>query len=140
MLVQLDLLKLVKTRPRRGAIEHYYQAKGPVSVSDRAWGQVPTLVKEAMVSDSLRQTGELVEAAAARGGFDAPESHLSRQPLKLDSKAFKDLSKKTKELYEYALSLQKDVDKRRKEGDEVDAALVTMLFTAPSGDEAGADG
>jgi len=139
MLVQLDLLKLVKTRPRRGAIEHYYQAKGPVSVSDKAWGQVPTLVKEAMVSASLRQTGELVEAAAARGGFDSPEAHLSRQPLKLDSKAFKDLSKKARELYDYALQVQKEADKRRKDSDhldEVDAALITMLFTAPPVDEA----
>jgi DNA-binding transcriptional ArsR family regulator len=139
MLVQLDLLKLVKTRPRRGAIEHYYQAKGPVSVSDKAWGQVPTLVKEAMVSASLRQTGELVEAAAARGGFDSPEAHLSRQPLKLDSKAFKDLSKKARELYDYALQVQKEADKRNKDSDhldEVDAALITMLFTAPPVDEA----
>ncbi len=68
MLVQLDLLKLVKTRPRRGAIEHYYQAKGPVSVSDKAWGQVPTLVKEAMVSAALKGAADLVEKGAARGG------------------------------------------------------------------------
>jgi len=138
MLVQLDLLKLVKTRPRRGAIEHYYQAKGQVSVSDKAWGEVPTLVKEAMVSASLRQTGELVEAAAARGGFDAPEAHLSRQPLKLDKKAWKDLSKRAREFYDYAVGLQKEAEKRRNDSDhhdEVDAALVMMLFTAPPLDQ-----
>jgi DNA-binding transcriptional ArsR family regulator len=139
MLVQLDLLKLVKTRPRRGAIEHYYQAKAPVSVSDKAWGEVPTLVKEAMVSASLRQVGQAVEAGAARGGFDSPEAHLTRQALKLDSKAFKDLSKKARELYDYAQQVQKEAEKRRKDSDhldEVDAAIVIMLFTAPPVDEA----
>src|SRR4051812_49733826 len=85
MLVQLDLLKLVKTRPRRGAIEHYYQAKGPVTVSDKAWGEVPTLVKEAIVAAELRRTGEMVEGAAASGGVDDERSGLARRSLKLDA-------------------------------------------------------
>jgi DNA-binding transcriptional ArsR family regulator len=134
MLVQLDLLKLVKTRPRRGAIEHYYQAKGRVVVSDKAWGQVPTLVKEAMVSAALKQAGEFVDAGAARGGFEDESAHLSRQPLKLDAKAWKELAKKVSELHEYAVGLQKESEKRRNESDhhdEVDAGLVMMLFKAP---------
>jgi DNA-binding transcriptional ArsR family regulator len=137
MLVQLDLLKLVKTRPRRGAIEHYYQAKGPVAVSDKAWGQVPALVKEAMVSGSLRQIGEVVESAAAQGAFDAPETVLGRQSLKLDAKALKDLSKRARELADYAQTLQKESDKRGGD-DAADVALVTMLFnTAPGNGRAG---
>ena len=134
MLVQLDLLKLVKTRPRRGAIEHYYQAKGRVVVSDKAWGQVPTLVKEAMVSAALKQAGEFVDQGAARGGFEDESAHLSRQPLKLDQKAWKELAKKVSELHEYAVGLQKESEKRRNESDhldEVDAGLVMMLFKAP---------
>jgi DNA-binding transcriptional ArsR family regulator len=139
MLVQLDLLKLVKTRPRRGAIEHYYQAKGPVAVSDKAWGQVPALVKEAMVSGSLRQIGEVVEAAASQGAFDSPETVLGRQSLKLDAKALKDLSKRARELADYAQSLQKESDKRGGD-DAADVALVTMLFNTAPGNGAERDG
>jgi DNA-binding transcriptional ArsR family regulator len=134
MLVQLDMLKLVKTRPRRGAIEHYYQAKGRVSVTDKAWGEVPTLVKEAMVSASLRQVGEYVDAAAARGGFDATESHLSRQPVKLDERGWKELSKKMEALFKDVQRIQAEADKRRKDSDhldEIDAGIVLMLFKAP---------
>jgi DNA-binding transcriptional ArsR family regulator len=134
MLVQLDMLKLVKTRPRRGAIEHYYQAKGRVVVSDRAWGEVPSLVKEAMVSAALKQAGELVEAGAARGGFEDAHAHLSRQALKLDEKAWKELSKRVSELHEFAVKLQADSQKRNADNDhwnEVDAALVMMYFKAP---------
>lgn len=134
MLVQLDMLKLVKTRPRRGAIEHYYQAKGRVLVSDKAWGEVPTLVKEAMVSAALKQAGEYVDAGAARGGFEDAHAHLSRQPLKLDAKAWKELSKRVSELHEWAIELQKESEKRREQSDhldEVDAGLVMMLFKAP---------
>jgi DNA-binding transcriptional ArsR family regulator len=134
MLVQLDMLKLVKTRPRRGAIEHYYQAKGRISVTDKAWGEVPTLVKEAMVSASLRQVGELVDSAAARGGFDAAESHLSRQPVKLDQKGWKELSKRMEELFKDVQQIQADAEKRREQSDhldEIDAGVVLMLFKAP---------
>ena len=134
MLVQLDLLKLVKTRPRRGAIEHYYQAKGRIVVSDKAWGEVPSLVKEAMVSAALKQAGEFVESGAARGGFEDSNAHLSRQALKLDRKAWQELSKRVSALHEYAVDLQRESEKRRNESDhhdEVDAGLVMMLFRAP---------
>src|SRR4051812_49903154 len=101
MLVQLDLLKLVKTRPRRGAIEHYYQAKGPVAVSDKAWGEVPTLVKEAMVAAQLRRTGELVDAAAASGGVDDNNAVLAHSTPKLDAHAGAEVSGKLHELYKH---------------------------------------
>jgi DNA-binding transcriptional ArsR family regulator len=131
MLVQLDLLKLVKTRPRRGAIEHYYKASGPVAVSDQAWGEVPSLVKSAMVSSSLRSIGKQVDAAAQVGGFDDGASVLARTTLKLDEKAYKDLSAKLIELDKYAAKLQAESEKRRKDSDhldEMDAAVVLMLF------------
>jgi DNA-binding transcriptional ArsR family regulator len=134
MLVQLDLLKLVKTRPRRGAIEHYYQAKGRVAVSDRAWGQVPTLVKEAMVSASLRNVGELVDAAASRGGFEAPDSHLSSQRIKVDAQGWKAISKSMRAFFDDVQRIQAESEKRRNDSDhldEIDAGVVMMLFNAP---------
>jgi len=134
MLVQLDLLKLVRTRPRRGAIEHYYQAKGRVAVSDRAWGQVPTLVKEAMVSAHLRNVGELVEAAAERGGFEAPDAHLTSQRIKVDAQGWKELSKKMRAFFDEVQKIQSASESRRKDSDhldEIDAGAVMMLFHAP---------
>jgi DNA-binding transcriptional ArsR family regulator len=134
MLVQLDLLKLVKTRPRRGAIEHYYQAKGRVAVSDRAWGQVPGLVKEAMVSAHLRNVGELVDAAAARGGFEAADTHLSSQRVQVDEQGWKEISKKMRAFFDEVQKIQADSEKRRKDSDhldEIDTGVVMMLFNAP---------
>jgi DNA-binding transcriptional ArsR family regulator len=134
MLVQLDLLKLVRTRPRRGAIEHYYQAKGRVAVSDRAWGQVPGLVKEAMVAAHLRNVGELVDVAAARGGFEAADTHLSSQRIQVDEQGWKEISKKMRAFFDDVQKIQADSEKRRKGSDhldEIDAGVVMMLFNAP---------
>lgn len=144
MLVQLDLLKLVKTRPRRGAIEHYYQAKGPVAVTDQAWAEVPGLVKEAVVSNTLQRVGKQVEAAAALGGFEDNASVLAPSTLKLDQKAWKELSRKLIELDQYAAKLQQEAEKRRKDSDhldEMDVGVVLMLFKgAPAGTTEHLDG
>src|SRR4051812_48000759 len=69
-LADLGLVKLVKRRTRRGAVEHYYQARGRAQVSNRAWAQVPGVVKRSMVAVALEQAVDQAGAAAAAGGLD----------------------------------------------------------------------
>src|SRR3954470_404606 len=67
-LADLGLVKLVKRRTRRGAVEHYYQARGRAQVTNRAWAQVPGVVKRSMVAAALEQAVDAAGAAAAAGG------------------------------------------------------------------------
>src|SRR5829696_3645375 len=83
-LSDLGLLKLVRRRTRRGAVEHYYRASGRATVSDRAWSQVPSVVRRSMVGVALEQAVEQATAALGSGGFDTEESGLTRHSLKLD--------------------------------------------------------
>jgi DNA-binding transcriptional ArsR family regulator len=142
ILAKLDLLKLVRKRQRRGAIEHMYQANSRVRVSDRAWGQVPGIVKEAMVEATLDQVGSYVEQAAAEGGFERPEAHMSRQPMRLDAKGWKELSSAIAALLNRANTIeaesQKRLESRNHEG-EFEAGLVMMLFEGPGADAPAAD-
>ena len=136
ILAQLDLLRLVKKRPRRGAIEHYYEARSRVRVSDRAWGQVPKIVKEAMVEATLDQVSAYVEQSAASGGFERPDAHLMRQPLRLDDKGWQELSKLLGDLLERATEIEAESIERLKQADhdgEMEAGLVMMLFEALPG-------
>src|SRR5215210_4235751 len=129
ILARLGLLKLVKKRPRRGAIEHYYEARSRVPVSDRAWGQVPKIVKEAMVDATLDQVSAYVEHSAESGGFERPEAHLSRQPLRLDAQGGHELSKLVAELLARANEIEADSAARLKKADhegELEAGLVMM--------------
>ena len=70
-LADLGLVKLVKRRTRRGAVEHYYQARGRAQVSNRAWAQVPGVVKRSMVAVALEQAVDQAGAAAAGAGLPA---------------------------------------------------------------------
>src|SRR2546430_1906683 len=91
-LADLGLVKLVKRRPRRGAVEHYYQARARAQVSNRAWAQVPGVVKRSMVSVALEQAVDAAGAAASSGGFDHEDSNVSRPAGTVDAEGFRELS------------------------------------------------
>ena len=134
-LERLGVLKLVGTQPRRGALEHYYQANGRLRVTGKAWAQVPDIVKNAMVGATLDQIVEYVNAGAMIGGFDGADAHASRQPMLLDAQGFKDLGAALDELLDRANAIAAESAKRvaadNHGSDELSAGLVLMLFEAP---------
>src|SRR5439155_1050585 len=64
-LAGLGLIKLVKTTPRRGAVEHHYTAKIRPKITDDTWANVPDIVKRNVVTGWLQQVGAHVSAAGA---------------------------------------------------------------------------
>jgi len=88
----LGFLELVKRTPRRGAIEHHYRAKARPHVTDEGWAETPAIVKRAMIGASLQQMSGYVNAAAARGGFDRSDAHISRSAITLDEQGWTELS------------------------------------------------
>jgi DNA-binding transcriptional ArsR family regulator len=144
VLRKLKVIRLVKKTPRRGAVEHHYTADYAVHVDDEAWSQTPGLIKERMVAGLLEEIGEDATDAAAMGGFDHDDAHLSRSRLLLDQQAWTALSTKLKELLDWGYELQKESAvrlKRSNHEDERRTGFVMMLFeaapTVPPADEAG---
>src|SRR5436190_7813459 len=136
-LADLGLVKLVKRRTRRGAVEHYYQARGRAQVSNRAWAQVPGVVKRSMVAVALEQAVDSAGAAAAAGGFEHDESNLSRQTVTLDAEGFGEVSQAIARLHEEVADIhERSTSRLEKAGGEaaVQAGLVTMLFEATAGE------
>jgi DNA-binding transcriptional ArsR family regulator len=92
-LAKLGLIKLVRTRQRRGAIEHHYKAVAAPHVSDEAWSELPPIVRHRMTAAGLSEIFKHVNDAAAGGGFTSDDAHLSRTQLVLDAKGRKALTK-----------------------------------------------
>src|SRR3954467_3581558 len=105
-LADLGLVKLVKRRTRRGAVEHYYQARGRAQVTDRAWAQVPGVVRRSMVAVALEQAVDHAGAAAAAGGFDHAESSPSPESLKVDAEGFGEVSAAIGRLHDELAGIQ----------------------------------
>ena len=142
----LGLVELVDTRQRRGATEHYYRAREQPHFPDDAWSGLAPVAKQRMLSAMLQQVGEYVTASAAAGGFDRPEAHVTRRPLRLDERGFKELADAAQSWLREAARIEKGAARRlaRRDGGKevapaVDAGLVVMVFEGRDpGGQAGA--
>ncbi len=134
-LTTLGFLKLVKRVPRRGAVEHYYTAVARPRITDEAWGAAPAIVKEATLRAALDQIGGIVRGAAASGGFDAAETHLTRSPVVVDREGWLALARELNDLTERIARIETDSRARLARHDHADeqrATVVLMLFQTPS--------
>jgi DNA-binding transcriptional ArsR family regulator len=135
ILAGLGLIELVDRKQRRGAIEHYYRARGPTRISEGAWEKVPNVVKEALVQATLGEIYRYVDESAAAGGFSRGDSHLVRQPLTLDARGWKEMADAVQALWERAKQIEADSASRLHAGQRrraYEAALVLMYFERPA--------
>lgn len=143
-LERVGLIELASTAPRRGALEHYYRAAGRIRVSDRAWAQVPGIVKAKLVDSALSQIGDMADNAAGSGGFERESSILSRWSFNLDEQGYAAVAEAAREFIERAREIEHESEQRLAAKDAEDADLVkscvaVMLFEAADADVAQAE-
>ena len=130
-LADLGMVELVRTEPRRGAVEHYYRAIERPHVPSQDWARLPASVKRS-VSDSVgRQVVDDVATAAKAGGLEREGAHLSRIPLALDEKGWNELSKALGEFAEEVERIgAKTAERANADGAVADTAagVVLMLY------------
>ena len=138
VLADLGLIKLVKRTPRRGAVEHHYEAKAPVLLDDNVWKALPKAARRARNAPLLEQAGTAVDAAVRSGAFDADSAHLTLSTLALDEKGKADLAA---ELGKVADRVQKIADaaaKRLATGDGATSPETTLVLMSFDSSAAGA--
>jgi DNA-binding transcriptional ArsR family regulator len=133
-LERFGLIKLVRTNPARGAVEHHYRANPRPTISDDGWGAAPPVAKQAYLSSFLQQVGAYTSAAAAAGGFDRADAQHTRTVAKLDAKGWAQLAKACEQLLSKIDTIEAQAAKRMTKDPHAeglaDAGLVIMLFEA----------
>jgi DNA-binding transcriptional ArsR family regulator len=133
-LVDLGLLKLVRTAPRRGATEHWYELDGRPTISSKAWGELPDVLQDSVIGVTLRDMALDIERAGSSGGFEREDIHLSRVPMVLDEQGWKKVSKLMDRTLEQVMKIE-DEARARIQGDPDAEALgartVLMFFETP---------
>ena len=129
-LADLKMVKLVRTEPRRGAVEHYYEALEPPLISDDDWAQLPVALRRSLSDSTLSDIARDLKGAAQAGGFDRENIHVNRVALVLDEQGWNELSGALSEVVERARAIQDQSNKRRKGADDdaIHTALVLMQF------------
>jgi DNA-binding transcriptional ArsR family regulator len=133
ILRELDCIELVRTTPRRGAIEHHYRALTRPLLNEADWAQLPPSARVAVSNTVLAKIFGDVRAAVEAGTFDdRTDRHMSYSPLLLDEQGWKELNDRMEELLTWALEEQARAAARRQQGEpEMRARLTMMSYSAP---------
>lgn len=134
-LLEFDCVELVKTEPRRGAVEHFYRATERAFFSDEDWEKIPVSARKGIVGVILEAIGEDATSALLEGTIEnRTDSHITRSPLVLDEQGWKDLNAVLKDTLERANAIQEEAADRltRSKGDSINTKLALMHFETPS--------
>jgi DNA-binding transcriptional ArsR family regulator len=93
VLKDYGVIRLVKTEPRRGAVEHYYRATSRAYLTDRDWHELPRSVRDAMSADLFQWILDDVVASLEGEVFDEREDrHMSWTPMLVDEQGWKEIN------------------------------------------------
>jgi DNA-binding transcriptional ArsR family regulator len=139
MLERLDCIELVRTTPRRGALEHHYRAIASPELELADWKQVPKSARRSISWERISEIWQDLAAALGSGRFDdRPDRHLGLTDLTLDETGWAELGEELRALQERAQAIQQRSEQRiGADGAEaVPSRLVLMHYEAPPAGEA----
>ena len=136
-LAEVGAIELVRTEPRRGAVEHFYRATARAWFSDADWALLPKTTRRGIFGQNLKRIGADVIAAADGNGFDHLQSHVSYTLLDLDEEGMTAVAELLTETLDKALQIHADAAARRLDSDEeshpTELALLHFERVAKSG-------
>jgi DNA-binding transcriptional ArsR family regulator len=139
VLLECDCLELVKTEPRRGAVEHYYRATSRAFLNAEEFAQLPESIRPGMSATLLRAVIDDAAAALSTHTLDSRDDrHLSWTPMILDEAGWKALTTLLSDSLDRALEIQAECAERLTGSAEEEgfSASVTLLgFPTPTGEQ-----
>lgn len=136
-LLEYDCVELVKTEPRRGAVEHFYRATERAFFSNSDWEKIPASARKGISGSILEMIGHDASAALIAGTIDArTDSHISRTPLVIDDKGWTELTSLLSETLDRAIEIQEESATRLAEDKTgpIATKLAILHFESPSED------
>jgi len=92
VLCECECIELVRTEPRRGAVEHFYKLKPGRTIGSATWSEVPPALRTHYAGSSLAAfTERVVEALDAGTAESRGGAGLSWLPLTVDEQGWKEL-------------------------------------------------
>jgi DNA-binding transcriptional ArsR family regulator len=107
-LADVGAIELVRTVPRRGAVQHFYRAVVRAWFSDDDWRKLPESTRRELFDAQLQRIWQDTVAGARADGFDHPQAHVSFTWLDLDEQGLTDVAELLGETLERALAIQQE--------------------------------
>jgi DNA-binding transcriptional ArsR family regulator len=133
-LLEYDCVELVKTEPRRGAVEHFYRATERAFFSDDEWAKIPASARKGISGVTLQSIGQDATEALIAGTINArTDSHLTHTPLLVDERGWSELASLLAETQNRAVEIQQEAAGRLAEAktEPIPTKLAILHFESP---------
>jgi DNA-binding transcriptional ArsR family regulator len=133
-LLEYDCVELVKTEPRRGAVEHFYRATERAFFSASDWEKIPASARKGISGSILETVGHDATDALMAGSIDKrTDSHVSRTPLILDDKGWTEITTLLADTLNRAIEIQEEAATRltKEKSDPINTKLAILHFESP---------
>lgn len=129
VLKDFECIEMVKTEPRRGAVEHYYRATARAFLSDADWQKLPDSIKPGMSAAFVQALIGEVVAAVNAGTFDARDDrHVSWTPGVVDEQGWNESAELAAETLDRVIKIHAGSAKRlAKSGEEGIPVTMALL-------------
>jgi DNA-binding transcriptional ArsR family regulator len=116
MLRDYECVELVRTEPRRGALQHFYRATARPMLDENQWRTLPSTLRRELSGETIKGLVADLGSAADAGTLDDPDVVMNRMQLELDERAFKKLNKLLARTQEQALQIAAESSARLNDG------------------------
>jgi DNA-binding transcriptional ArsR family regulator len=133
VLKDFKCIEMVKTEPRRGAVEHFYKAVQRAFLTSEVTKHYPKSAQQRIFAPVLEDLGQDMTTALDSGKFDEREDYVvSRTPAVLDGRAREEAEKLGDEFIERFLLLEAESTLRRRngegDGEEISTTAALLVF------------
>ena len=125
MLRDYDCVELVRTEPRRGALQHFYRATARPTLDEDQWRTLPSSLRRELAGETIAEVVDDLGAASEAGMLEDPDVVVSRTPLEVDERAFKKLNRLLARTHEQALAIA--AESAARQGEKRSAVFPTEL-------------
>src|ERR1700741_3727387 len=117
MLRDYDCVELVRTEPRRGALQHFYRATARPSLDEDQWRTLPAGLRKELAGETIQAVITDLAGASDAGLLEDADPVIARPPIELDERGLKKLNKLLAKTHEQALAIANESAGRLNEGD-----------------------
>jgi DNA-binding transcriptional ArsR family regulator len=135
VLLENNCIELVKTKQRRGAIEHFYRGTRRARLSDAAWAKLSPDVRGGVSAEVVKMIFEATKKAVKAGTLDSRvDRHLSCTPVVLDDRGWADIAALLDGTIDQVLEIQAASVARLSEshGESISATISLLGFESGS--------
>jgi DNA-binding transcriptional ArsR family regulator len=130
-LLEYDCVELVKTEPRRGAVEHFYRATERAFFNDADWAKIPASARKGIHGVVLQTIGQEATEAMVAGKVEARiESHVTQSTLLLDEQGWSEIATLLNETLSRANEIAEEAASRLadEKSDPITTSLALLHF------------